>query len=303
MSSDSSSLPRGAAPHIRTKKDTGFLGLLYTLSLLPLFAASVYRHGLMGFLLPCISMLIFAGVEMAASFFVFKRRGTFDFFCVAAGLASALILPAQIPVPFFLLLILGLAVIGRQLLERQLMVFVCLPLVGRLAAGFLYEDLFVFGVGEPLAGRLAGVGFSTMGGDCVLALSLSYLFLLLNSWLRRKLTPIFLLLSMVCFAVFRFFFAGDTALGEFLFTGGALFVAVFALADPRTTPYTFAGQMAYAGCGAAGSVVLWQLGFSVNAGVISILALQVVFCLLRLPFFQILFRDIFYWKKRKGRSV
>ena len=302
MNTETFGYPTGYAPHIRAHRDTSTLGMLYSLSMMPLWIASTYRHGLIGFLLPTLAVLIFAGVEMLFSFFLFGKDKKFDYFSVATGLGVATVLPVTLPLPIFFFVVIVSALLGRQLLHRKFLWILPIPMIARMVIAYLYPSLFAFPAGDSILGSMTAQGFSTMGGDCIASIALSYIFLVSVRWERLRTAILFFLFSLGSSIILTLLplpvsLFGDFSRTEYFLQSGVVFYGFILLTDMRNLPVSILGQWIYSMIAAGSAILLWVLGWGQLSVPMAALGLSCLYTLIQLPFIRIRIKSRTYRRK------
>ena len=145
-------------------------------------------------------------------------------------------------------------------------------LVGRLFAGVLASglatNLYEVNVnGEVLASLseggenllfnlFTGKAVGGIGTTCIALIIVSYVFLVYMSVIDWKI-PLF---SVIAYFVTAYFVCGMEHAILNVCSGSFLFVSVFMLTDPNTSPNTFLGKFVYSVLFGALSAVLWNIG-------------------------------------------
>ena len=287
------------APYIRRPENTNFLGAQFLIALLPAFFSVVYFHHLTGFLHLFISLLIFSGVEYFFTHFVFKNKEPFDFFCLVDAVCVVLILPTHFPIAFFIPILFFLSIVGRQLLERKLLVFLPLAYIGRMIAFVLSADV-ILAENTDILFLLSGKESPLWGAECTIALLLGFSYLLFLRWIRLKIVMFFYLFLAVGFLFLLPYLNIGENIFPFFLVNSVLFFALFTLTDPRYSPTSFIGQI-LAALFSAGVFLLFSFWDLHTISVpVTALSICLLLSILRLDVISIFLKKTFYWRKRKG---
>lgn len=144
-------------------------------------------------------------------------------------------------------------------------------LVGRLIAGVFASSLtnniynftlngevyssFTAGGENSILNLLTGKAIGGIGTTCVIAIAIAYVFLVYMSVIDWKI-PLF---SVIAYFVASFTLCGMENAILNICSGSFVFVSVFMMTDPNTSPNSFLGKFLYSVIFGVLSVVLWNL--------------------------------------------
>lgn len=144
-------------------------------------------------------------------------------------------------------------------------------LVGRLIAGVFASSLtnniynftlngeaytsFTAGGENSVLNLLTGKAIGGIGTTCVIAIAIAYVFLVYMSVIDWKI-PLF---SVIAYFVASFTLCGMENAILNICSGSFVFVSVFMMTDPNTSPNSFLGKFLYSVIFGVLSVVLWNL--------------------------------------------
>lgn len=195
-----------------------------------------------------------------------------DASCFVTGLILGLTMPVKMPLyivaisSFFSIFIVKMVFggLGKNKFNPAL--------VGRLFAGMLATNLSVelyaltmkgevynslASGGENLLFNLfTGKAVGGIGTTCIVVILIAYVFLVYMSVIDWKIP----LLSAVAYFVTAFLVCGMEKAILNICSGSFLFVSVFMMTDPNTSPNSFLGKVLYSALFGALSAVLWNTG-------------------------------------------
>ena len=145
-------------------------------------------------------------------------------------------------------------------------------LVGRLFAGVIASNLagnlyeitingevyssFTQGGENSLLNLFTGKAVGNIGTTCIAVILIAYVFLVYMSIIDWKIP----LISAISYLVTAYFVCGMENAILNICSGSFLFVSVFMITDPNTSPNTILGKFAYSLIFGAVSAVLWNIG-------------------------------------------
>lgn len=280
--SKSSSCP---APYIRSFPGTKEIGIQLLIALLPACLSVFYHHGAKGFLYVAASAFLFSGIEYFTSEYVLKiedSKNCFDFFSTATGIMVALVLPANLPPVFFAVLIIVLAILGRQMLERKWMIFFTLPQVARWLGLLFHPELFTQ-ERQGFLSLIAGRSEPVLGAECIIALLIGFAYLMTRRWMRSKMVLLYFIFLIGGYFFWHFYIPLPPDLITFLFQNGIMFYGLFGLSDPRHTPATFSGQILFAAAAAGLLFLFIVMGFSRMSVSLSCIIMNIIVYVIGIP--------------------
>ena len=260
------------SPFVRSSND---INKMFAYVALTLLLPTVYGCLFFGFnslLLLLVSVIV---CFVSEAFYNLLSLGKFkvtDISCLVTGLVLGLTMPVNMP-----LYIVGVSSFVAIFVVK--MIFGGIgknkfnpALVGRLVAGMIATDLSISlyqvtmngeiytslaSGGENLLFNLfTGRSVGGIGTTCIAIILIAYAFLVYMSIIDWKI-PI---LSALAYFVTAFLVCGMEKAVLNICSGSFLFVAVFMMTDPNTSPDGFLGKIAYSVLFGAISAVLWNMG-------------------------------------------
>ncbi len=249
----------------------------------------MFAYTALTLLLPAVFGLVFFGIKalfvvlisVAVSFFAeafynLLASGKFktnDVSFLVSGLILALTMPVNIP-----LYIVGICAFISIFIVK--MIFGGLgknkfnpALVGRLFAGVFASNLATEMYEITLNGELytslsqggenlllnlfTGRAVGGIGTTCIAVILIAYVFLVYMSVIDWKIP----LISAIAYFVTAYFVCGMENAVLNICSGSFLFVSVFMMTDPNTSPNSFLGKFVYCVMFGALSAVLWNVGW------------------------------------------
>ncbi len=230
------------------------------------------RFGADALFIALVSVVFGFLTEFLFDLIVYRKKGLYEISFLVTSLSLAVMMPVNMP-----LYIVAICAVFSQL-------------VVKLSFGGLGKNYFnPSNTGRCLAGMiatLAGVelGSMTVEGEVYTSLTLggtNSLYNLFTGSAIGGIGTIFILLILICFVVFAtlkiidikipviavlsylivggFLFDMET-LALSIFSGSFLFVSVFVITDPNTSPNTLLGKIVYSVAFGALSALLWSVG-------------------------------------------
>jgi len=267
------------APHIHKEMNISLIYPHVLIALLPCAAAAVYYYGIRALMLLLVGMTSYALSDYLFSQFVRHDKYVWDASGLVSGAILALILPPTIPLLYLIIGVFFASIVvkqcfgglGSNLFNPALAARAFLsiafpsidaaytePIISRWSTvSLIYGPIDTVSSATPwisqkehvfelLSGRYPGA----IGTTCAVAIIIGGIYLVRYGILRIE-APLSYLLVLILGYLFR---TGSqaTLIGMFywIFTGGILFAAVFAMGDYSTTPMTKYGRLIF-GAGAA----------------------------------------------------
>lgn len=251
------------APFIHTEKNAPYIYLTIIAALVPCVSYAIFYYGLRALILILFSALMFALSDISFSIFAHRhnRNEYFDLSSIVSGLVFALMLPPNTPIYIaFIGVVFGSCIIkqffggaGSTIANPAagaiLFVRLLFPSemygyaqatdgwfdVGSLIYGSTSQhsvpDYSGLSFAELVSGNFAG----TLGAACAVMAIFGVLFMIVRGSIRLYAPGSYLIMLTLLYVLFRPI--GDYPV--FIFTSGAVFVAVFMLGDMTTMPSRF----------------------------------------------------------------
>lgn len=261
------------SPFVRSDNDTNkmFLSVCCVL-LLPAIYGFMF-FGLNAFFVVALSVGACVASELLYNLFTQKRFFISDASCLVTGIILGLTMPVKMP-----LLVVGVsgfvAVFVAKLAFGGLGKNKLNPaLVGRVFAGMfasyittnLYELAYK---GEQLVSLskggtntiinlITGNGVGGVGTTSILLIVIGLAFLIYSDVLDWKIPVV----SILSYFVVAYVTVGVELAVLNLFSGSFIFVSVFMMTDPNTSPNSVLGKVIYSAAFGALSALVWKLGY------------------------------------------
>lgn len=260
------------SPFVRSSNDINKMFAYVALTLLLPTIYGCLFFGFSSLLLLLVSVVVSFASEAFYNLLSLGKFKVTDASCLVTGLVLGLIMPVNMP-----LYIVGVSAFISIFVVK--MVFGGIgknhfnpALVGRLFAGmmatYLAENLYQVTMNGEVYTSLASGGENSLlnlftgravggiGTTCIAIILIAYAFLVYMSVIDWKI-PI---LSALAYFVTAFLVCGMEKAILNICSGSFLFVAVFMMTDPNTSPDGFLGKIAYSVLFGALSAVLWNMG-------------------------------------------
>lgn len=251
------------APHLTKHFSTQMLMFAMLFALMPTAISGIVNFGIRALYVILISMGSSYVFEIC---FNYIRKGKFNFVDISSlvtGLVTALILPVSVPlyipvIASFLAIIIFKGCfggLGRNIFNPAA--------AARMILGFIFAGLSLeMFSGTALDGNVASPLYYFMNGDYS-AITIRSMFFGSSTGAIGTVSIICILIAgvvlMCCgvtdfvmpvgailtFVISTWFFEGAIAIIPFLFTGSFMFVTMFMLPEPTTSPNTIWGKLVY----------------------------------------------------------
>ena len=260
------------SPFVRSSND---INKMFAYIALILLMPAIYGCMFFGFdsafvILTSVAVAFFS--EALYNLMVLGKFKITDMSCFVTGLILGLTMPAKMPLyivaisSFFAIFIVKMIFggIGKNDFNPALL--------GRLFAGLLATnlsaDLYTMTMngevytsiasgGENLLFNLfTGKAVGGIGTTCIAVILIAYVFLVYMSVIDWKIPFV----SALAYFVTAYFVCGMEKAVTNICSGSFLFVAIFMMTDPNTSPDCFLGKMAYSIMFGALSAVCWNMG-------------------------------------------
>ena len=262
-----------SSPFMHSKNDVNKMFLFVSLALVFPAIYGIILFGLNAFLIILISVAVCGASEIIYNLFTKKKFDIDNISFLVTALLLALSLPATTPLyvvvicAFFSVFVVKMAFggLGRNYFNPALS--------GRCLAGIivpglsakLYELTVVgedyvsltAGGSNELSSLILGQGTGGIGTTFILMLFAIFVVLAFLKIIDAKI-PVF---AIAGYFVVSICMMGLDATMTNMFSGSFLFVAIFMLSDPNTSPNTLLGQFVYAFGYGALTALLWKFGF------------------------------------------
>lgn len=261
-----------SSPFVHSKNDVNKMFLYVAIALVVPAIYGVMFFGLWSLLIIFTSILSCFIFECLFNLIHTKKFLVDNFSFFVTAMILALTLPVKTPIyvvvlsAFFAIFVTKMAFggLGRNkfnpaLLGRCFAGFICSGLASELylvsVNGESYASL-ASGGANTLTNLIMGQAVGGIGTTCTLLIVLCFVFLIYTSVVDFKI-PIVAVLSY--FVVSLFFYNIEMTVMNML-SGSFLFVSVFMITDPNTSPNTFFGKIIYACLFGVLSALLWRFG-------------------------------------------
>lgn len=260
------------SPFARSSNDINKM-FIYTaiMLLLPTVYGCLF-FGINSAFIVLVSVVVCFLSESLFNVFAIKKFKVENLSFLVTGLILALTLPVEIPL-YIVAIVAFVAVFVVKMVFGGLGKNKFNPaLVGRLLAGVLISDLatnfyqitlngekyvsFTAGGENSILNLFTGKAVGGIGTTCIAVILIAYVFLVYMSVIDWKI-PLF---SAIAYFITATNLVGlDGALLN-ICTGSFLFVSVFMMTDPNTSPNTFLGKVLYSALFGVLSAILWNKG-------------------------------------------
>ena len=260
------------SPFVRSSNDINkMFGYVALILLMPAIFGSVF-FGINSLFVVLTSVIVCFLSESFYNLLALGKFKVYDASFLVTGLILALTIPAKMP-----LYIVGVSAFFAIFVVK--MIFGGLgknsfnpALLGRLVAGMmasnLSADLYQITMNGEVYSSLAsggenlifnlftGKAVGGIGTTCIVVILIAYAFLVYMSVIDWKI-PLF---SAVAYFVTAYLLCGMENAILNICSGSFLFVSVFMMTDPNTSPDPFLGKIVYALMFGVLSAVLWNMG-------------------------------------------
>lgn len=261
-----------SSPFIHSKNDVNKMFLYLSMSLVVPAVFGVTFFGLSSLFVILISIGVCFLSECLYNLIHKKKFWVDNFSFFVTAMVLALTLPAKTPLgavafcAFFSIFVSKMAFggLGRNyfnpaLTGRCLAGLVCPTLASEICkvviAGEEYSSLALGGT-NTLGNLILGQGVGGIGTTCILIILVCLVFLTYTRIIDVKI-PLIAILSYFVVAVLQ---CGLNQGVMNLCSGSFVFVAVFMMTDPNTSPDTFIGKVIYSVLFGALSALVWNMG-------------------------------------------
>lgn len=259
------------APFARSSNDINKLYIhAATALLLPMVFGCIF-FGFSSILVVLTAVLVSYFSECLFNIFEIKKFKVTNLSFLVSGLILGLTLPVKMPL-YIVAISAFIAVFIVKMVFGGLGKNIFNPaLIGRLIAGIIASSLttdlygftlngesyvsFTMGGENSIMNLLTGKAVGGIGTTCVLAIVIAYVFLDYMSVIDWKI-PI---ISAVSYFVAALALNGVESAILNICSGSFLFVAVFMVSEPSTSPDTFLGKLLYSAAFGVLSAVLWNI--------------------------------------------
>lgn len=251
------------APHITKHFSTNALMYSIMIALLPTAISGVVVFGVKSLFIMLISIGCSYVFDVLFKFLKNKKWDLFEFSSVVTGLMIALIFPVTVPLYFpviaaFIAIVLFKGLfggVGKNIFNPAGTARVILGLIfsgltlsmfqGIALEGEVSSPLYYFMVGDFSSITIRSLFFGTAPAAigtasifCILVTGIMLMVYKVIDWI----IPVSAIASFVVISLFGY---GAISIIPFLFTGSFLFVSMFMLTDPTSSPNTFWGKFFY----------------------------------------------------------
>lgn len=261
-----------SSPFIHSNNDVNKMFLYVSVALMLPTIFGVMFFGINALMLVLVSVVSCFVFESFFNLIGKKKFYVDNCSFLVTALILALTMPYQIPVytvigcAFFSIFVTKMSFggLGRNKFNPAL--------AGRCLAGVISVDMVsafydVTINGEPyisitmggtneISNLLLGRGVGGVGTTCILVICVCYAFLVYSSVIDFKIP----LISVLAYFITGLFLTGLDWNMINLCSGSFVFVAVFMMTDPNTSPNSFLGQLVYSILFGVLSAVLWNVG-------------------------------------------
>ncbi len=260
------------SPFLHSKNDVNKMFLFVSIALVVPAIYGVMFFGLWSLLLIFVSIASCFLFECLYNLIHTKKFMVDNFSFFVTALILALSVPVKTPIfalvvsAFFAEFVVKMAFggLGRNkfnpaLLGRCFVGVICAGLSGELYSLTLNGDTYsslALGGSNSLTNLLIGQAVGGIGTTCTFIILLCFVFLVYSSVIDFKI-PILAIISY--FIVGIMFNNIETTLMN-MFSGSFLFVSVFMITDPNTSPNNFISKIIYACLFGALSALAWNVG-------------------------------------------
>ena len=277
------------APHIRKDMNISLIYPHVLIALLPCAAAAVYYYGIRALMLLLAGMAAYMLSDYLFSQFVRREKYIWDASGLVSGAILALILPPTIPLLYLIIGVFFASVVvkqcfgglGSNLFNPAIAARAFLsiafpsidaayidPLISRWStASLIYGPIDTISSATPwtsqkehvfelLSGRYPGA----IGATCAVAILIGGIYLVRHGILRVEAPLTYLLVLSLGYWLGNGSQATAFGLFYWIFTGGILFAAVYAMGDYSTTPTTKYGRLIFGGGAAVLTLLIRNFG-------------------------------------------
>lgn len=262
-----------SAPFMHSKNDVNRLFLYISLALIFPSIFGILLFGINAFFMIITSVLSCLAFEILYNYFVSRKVFVKDLSFLVTGLIFALTLPVKTPIyviifcSFFATIVVKLSCggLGRNSFNPA----VCARCLAGLMVPNMTETLYkltiagdeyvsiVSGGTNTISNLLSGQAVGGLGTTCVAMLLVIFIILSYMKIIDAKI-PIFSIISYLVVAVLISNF--ESAVIN-ICSGSFIFVCVFMLTDPVTSPSTTIGKLIYSIAVGVLSALAWNFGF------------------------------------------
>lgn len=277
------------APHIRKEMNISLIYPHVLIALLPCAAAAVYYYGIRALLLLLTGMTAYMLSDYLFSQFVRREKYIWDASGLVSGAILALILPPAVPLLYLIIGVFFASVVikqcfgglGSNLFNPAIAARAFLsiafpsidaayaePLISRWStASLIYGPIDTVSSATPwisqkehvfelLSGRYPGA----IGTTCAVAILVGGIYLVKQGILKVEAPLTYLLALSLGYWLGAGVQATVFGLFYWIFTGGILFAAVYAMGDYSTTPTTKYGRLIFGGGAAVLTLLIRNFG-------------------------------------------
>ena len=261
-----------SSPFIHGKNDVNKMFLYISLMLIFPATYGVMNYGSNALIMIVVSVFACAGFEIAFNFFEKHRFLIRDISFIVTGMILAMTLPLKTPIyviiiaDFVAIFVTKLSFggLGRNYFNPALvarcLVGVMIPditstLYTATFAGDEYISLTIGGT-NTLSNLFNGYAVGGIGTTCILMILACYVLLADMKIIDLKIP----LISAIAYFAVSAYFNGLENAAINLFSGSFLFVSVFMMTDPNTSPNTLLGKLIFSLLFGAISALAWDYG-------------------------------------------
>lgn len=291
------------APHIHKEMNINLIYPHVLIALLPCAAAAVYYYGIRALMLLLVGMTSYVLSDYLFCQFVRREKYVWDASGLVSGAILALILPPAIPLLYLIIGVFFASIVikqcfgglGSNLFNPAIAARAFLsiafpsidaaytePIISRWSAtSLIYGPIDTVSSATPwisqkehvfelLSGRYPGA----IGTTCAVAIIIGGIYLVRHGILRVEAPLTYLLVLILGYWLGKGSQATLFEMFYWIFTGGILFAAVYAMGDYSTTPTTKYGRLIFGAGAAVLTLFIREFGNSSYAVGFAVLAMN-----------------------------
>jgi len=260
------------APFVRSGNDTNKMFLYVAVALLLPAIYGTLFFGIKALLIVAVGVLSCLVFEGLFNLIAKKKFYVDNFSCIVTGLILALTMPIGIPWHFVMISAfvsifvakMAFGGLGRNKFNPALVGRCMTGVISSMVASEFYKitlngELMTslsLGGTNTLTNLLVGEAVGGIGTTCVIILVICYVFLVYSGVVDFKLP----LLAVIGYFVTGLLLGGLEETVMNMFSGSFIFVSVFMITDPNTSPNTFIGKVIYSLLFGVLSALVWSTG-------------------------------------------
>lgn len=260
------------SPFVRSSNDINKMFLYTAISLLIPAVYGCLFFGLNSILIVIVSILTCFLSECFFNLFAIHKFKVFDISFLVTGLVLALTMPEKMPLyivaisAFFAIFIVKMVFggLGKNKFNPALVARLLAGIIASSISNGFYEIVYngevytslAFGGENSIYNLLTGKAVGGIGTTCIICIAIAYVVLVYMSVIDWKI-PILCLLSYFAAGVLV---SGMQTTFVNICSGSFVFVSVFMMSEPNTSPNTLLGKFVYSIMFGVLSAIIWNIG-------------------------------------------